>query len=349
MPDNELQNVNITKRVGRNVFEKPPRVSVVVPAYNSAKFICETLDSVIRQKFREHEIIVVNDGSPDTEEFERAIFLQQEDIIYIKQKNAGAGVARNTAIEHARGEIIAFLDADDIWMQSFLASQLVYLERHRYDMVYCDAQLFGMQSAYRRTFMETAPSVGEANFESILDLKCNVITSGTMARRQSIIDAGCFEIERVRAHDFHLWLRMAKNGAKIGYQRKQLLKYRVHLESLSGDAVSRVERERDAFERVARTIELTDDQKAIVERRITGLEADLAVEQGKAHLLHGNYREAQLAFRTANRHRRSAKLVLISLLTRIAPKMLLNFYRSNRQAEIALMPRRTNKIEQANG
>ena len=339
MSEHEARNKVIKKRIGRNVFDTPPKISVVIPAYNNAEFICETLDSVVGQKFREHEIIVVNDGSPDTVQFERAIKMRLEDIVYIKQRNYGAGVARNTAIEHARGGIIAFLDGDDVWLPDFLASQYVFLERHGYDMVYCDANLFGMRSAYRRTFMENAPSNGEADFDSILDLKCNVITSGTMARKQTIIDAGMFETERVRAHDFHLWLRMAKNGAKIGYQRKQLLKYRVHLDSLSGDSVSRVERERDAFERVGRTIELTENQKQIVKKRITGLEADLAVEQGKAFLLSGEFREAAVAFRVANRHRRSLKLTAITWLTRLAPRTLLKYYRSNRAAEIAFVPR----------
>lgn len=203
----------IVKRVGRNVFDAPPRISVVIPAYNVADFIAETLDSVIAQRYREHEIIIINDGSPDTEKFERAINTRLEEIVYIKQPNAGAGAARNTAIEHARGEIIAFLDGDDIWLPEYLASQYVFMQRHGYDMVYCDAVLFGLNSPYRRTFMETAPSEGEANFESILDLRCNVITSGTLARKQAIIDAGMFETERVRAHDFVLWLRMAKRGA----------------------------------------------------------------------------------------------------------------------------------------
>ncbi len=329
----------LSKRTGSNVSERMPRVSVIIPAYNSAEYIAETLDSAIKQRFREHEIIVVNDGSPDTKAFEFAIGPYLEDIVYIKQRNAGAGVARNTGIENARGDIIAFLDADDIWLPDFLASQLIFLERESCDMVYCDAMLFGMQSAYRRTFMETAPSTGEANFDSILDLRCNVITSGTMARKKVIIDAGSFETERVRAHDFHLWLRMAKNGAKIGYQRKQLLKYRVHLDSLSGDAVSRAERERDAFERVARTIELTEEQKTIVKKRIAELEADLAVEQGKALLLNGNFREAEAAFRSANNYRKSSKLAVVSLLTRVAPQMLLKFYRSNRSDEIAFIER----------
>ena len=338
MLEHASRNKVISKRIGRNVFDTPQKISVVIPAYNNAEFICEAIDSVVGQKFREHEIIVVNDGSPDTAQFERAIRMRLEDIVYIKQRNSGAGVARNTAIEHARGGIIAFLDGDDAWLPDFLAAQYIFLERHGYDMVYCDANLFGMRSVYKRTFMETAPSHGEADFDSILDLKCNVITSGTMARKQAVIDAGMFETERVRAHDFHLWLRMAKNGAKIGYQRKQLLKYRVHLDSLSGDSVSRVERERDAFERVARTIELTENQKQIVKKRITGLEADLAVEQGKAFLLSGDFREATIAFRVANRHRKSLKLTAITWLTRIAPRTLLKFYRSNRAAEIAFVP-----------
>jgi teichuronic acid biosynthesis glycosyltransferase TuaG len=339
MPVLDNKTTYFSKRVGRNVFEAPPKISVVIPAYNAAQFIAEALDSVVAQKFREHEIIVVNDGSPDTDQLERAIKMRLEDIIYIKQRNAGAGIARNMAIEHARGEIIAFLDSDDVWYPEFLASQYVFMERHGYDLVYCDADIFGMRSPYRRTFMETAPSEGEATFESILDLKCNVITSGTMARKQNIIDAGMFESERVRAHDFMLWLRMAKNGAKIGYQRKQLLKYRVHLDSLSGDFVKRAERELEAFHRVKELVPLESHQLEIVERRLSGLEADLSVEKGKAYLLRGDYRDAAAAFNRANQHRRSIKLSAVALMTRVAPAALVKFYKTSRPAEIAFVPK----------
>ncbi len=129
MDEIEARNKSISKRVGRNVFEKPPKISVVIPAYNAAEYISETLDSVLAQKFREHEIIVVNDGSPDTDRFERAIRNRLEEITYVRQRNAGAGVARNTAIKMARGHIIAFLDGDDVWMPDFLASQYVFMQR----------------------------------------------------------------------------------------------------------------------------------------------------------------------------------------------------------------------------
>jgi glycosyltransferase involved in cell wall biosynthesis len=334
MPD---PSQDITVRVGRNVISGVPKISVVIPAYNSAATIEETLASAIAQKYREHEIILVNDGSPDTDQLERAIRTRLEDIVYIKQPNKGAGPARNTAIEHARGHLIAFLDADDIWEPQYLASQFVHLNRSSLDMVYCDAWLFGGGSAYRRTFMEGAPSVGECTFNAILDLKCNVITSGTIVKKEAVIAVGLFETERVRAHDFHLWLRIAGAGYKIGYQRKQLLKYRVETTGLSGDAISRVERELDAFRRVADTIVLGDKQLEIVARRIRGLEADLAVEQGKSFLLAGDYPEAALAFRVANRHRRSIKLSFITWLASHAPNMLAKRFRTHRRDEIALI------------
>ena len=133
----------IIKRVGRNTFDTTPKVSVVIPAYNAAEHIGDALKSIAAQKFREHEVIVVNDGSPDTEKFEKAMGDHLENITYIRQHNAGAGVARNTGIAAARGEIIAFLDADDVWLPEFLASQYIFLERNWYDLVYCDALLMG--------------------------------------------------------------------------------------------------------------------------------------------------------------------------------------------------------------
>ena len=337
MDSSENYNFGLQVSTGRNVFSWRPKVSVVIPAYNVAEFIGDTLESVAAQKFRDFEVIVVNDGSPDTVAFERAIRPHRENIIYIKQASLGAGAARNTAIKHARGEIIAFLDGDDIWLPEFLSSQVAFLGRG-YDMAYCDAQQFGMRSVLRKTFMESAPSSGEVTASSLLDFQCNVITSGTVATKTSLLSAGLFEPERARAHDFHLWVRMAKNGAKIGYQEKVLLKYRVHLDSLSGDSVSRVQREIDVFNRVRKSIELNEDERNILDRRLASLEADLQIECGKAFLLKEDFENAQMAFSEANRQRRSWKLTLVALAARFFPRMLLNHYRTRRSDDIAMVP-----------
>lgn len=330
----EAEPNEILRRIGRNVSDAVPLVSVVIPAYNTAAFIHETLESVFRQGFRSYEVIVVNDGSPDTEELERVLENRLEDITYIKQPNAGAGAARNTAIMAARGEIIAFLDGDDVWLPDYLESQIAFLKGESLDMVYCDAILFGLLFNNGKTYMQTAPSAGPADFAGILASRCNVITSGTLARKQSIVDAGMFDPGRIPGEDFLVWLRMAKNGARFGYQRKQLLKYRVRPDSSCGDSVTRAERAIEVYERVRQTLELTGRERDIVRRRLARLKADLAVEQGKAFLLQGEFGHAANAFRVANRRRASLKLIAVSLLSRFAPRTLVRHYVARRPFEI---------------
>src|SRR5262245_33441277 len=95
--------------------KQSPSVSVIIPAYNIAPFIAEALESVLAQTFTDYEIIVVNDGSPDTEELERVLAPYLSRIRYFKQENQGAGAARNAGLNVATGEYVAFLDGDDVW------------------------------------------------------------------------------------------------------------------------------------------------------------------------------------------------------------------------------------------
>lgn len=314
-----------------------PKVSVVIPAYNVSEFIVETLESAFSQTFKDFEVILVNDGSPDTVRFEELIKPYLGRIVYIKRPNGGVSVARNTAIENARGEIIAFLDGDDIWDREFLSSQLRFLESGGFDMVYCDAELFGMPSVEGRTFMQSAPSNGEVTVESLLDLRCHVITSGTIARKRSIEDAGMFETARVQSEDFHLWVRIAHRGFKIGYQRDVLTKYRVSPFGLSSNSINRVGRAIDVFERLDGAMKLNTRQRAILKRRISSFEADLKVEQGKAFLFERDFVAAAKAFRHAHQLRPSRKLALVSIASKIAPSLLLGIYKLAYPGEIAFI------------
>src|ERR1043166_10231639 len=83
-------------------------VSVIIPAYNAAGYIGETLDSVYAQTLTDFEVIVVNDGSPDTEDLEQALARFPSSLRYLKQENSGAAAARNTGIRAAQGEVVAF-------------------------------------------------------------------------------------------------------------------------------------------------------------------------------------------------------------------------------------------------
>ncbi len=136
-----------------------------MPAYNAAPYIGETLDSVFAQTFIDYEVIVVNDGAPDTLELERALVPYKSRIRYIKQENLGAGAARNEGLRAAQGEFIAFLDADDLWLPNYLEEQLKFIRANDFDLVCADAMHFGDSPlagrTYMEAFMETAPVEGE--------------------------------------------------------------------------------------------------------------------------------------------------------------------------------------------
>jgi glycosyltransferase involved in cell wall biosynthesis len=328
----------IFKLVGRRVKSSAPKVSVVIPAYNIADYIQETLDSVLTQTFKDYEIIVINDGSPDTEKFEKVLEKYLDEIIYLKHENVGVGPARNVAIGHSRGELLAFLDGDDVWLNDYLEEQIGFLEANNFDLVYTDAYLFGGSMLDGKTFMQTAASEGEANFESLLDMRCNVILSGSIAIKKTVLDAGNFEPKNVRAQDFHLWLRMAHSGARVGYQTKPLLKYRVRLDSLSGDSVQRVQREIDVYHRIMDAIELKESELEIVRKHLDRLEAEMEIERGKSFLLKGEFVSASESFEKANEYRHSSRLQMIIWLARFAPRLLLKIYRSRRADEIGFVP-----------
>ncbi len=101
-----------------------PLVTVVIPVYNSAKFLAAALDSVFAQTYRPIEVIVVDDGSTDNS---AEIVRDYPKVQYFYQSNQGVSVARNVAIAAAKGEFIAFLDADDLWKPEKLSLQIAYM------------------------------------------------------------------------------------------------------------------------------------------------------------------------------------------------------------------------------
>jgi len=105
-------------------------ISVVIPAYNAAPFIAETIGTVLKQSCARWELIVVDDGSTDDTEAVVRPFLSDARIRYVKQANAGVSAARNHGARLAKGEFLAFLDADDLWDERYLEKKLDYLARH---------------------------------------------------------------------------------------------------------------------------------------------------------------------------------------------------------------------------
>lgn len=327
------------KKIGQKA-NRSPRVSVIIPAYNVAGFIAETLDSVLAQDFTGYEIVLVNDGSPDTEKLEKVLEDYFEKIVYVKQENGGTARARNTGIENARGALLAFLDGDDIWLPEYLSGQIKFLTENNLEMVYADAFLFGEVRAAGETYMRKSPSAGAADFEGIVSGRCSVITSGTLVYKQKILEAGMFDaaLPRIGMEDFDLWLRLAKAGARIGYQRKILLKYRVSPNSLSGNSVQRARRNVVGLNIVREKLNLTPGEEKVLLQTLAEAEAELLLETGKAHLLREEFAEARKNFRAANAYYKKPKLKLIDLALTVSPRILVRLFKKQRAAELPFIP-----------
>ena len=323
----------LEKRVGRLVKSDAPRISVVIPAYNVAEYIAETLDSALAQTFSDFEIIVVNDGSPDTARLEKVLSAYFDKIIYLKQENGGAAAARNTAISEARGSLLAFLDGDDIWYPEKLAVQTAFLDANDYEMIYCDALLFGAPYYDGKTYMQGAPSKGKVTTEKLLEGGCNVLTSGTVALKEAIVKYGLFDLSAVWVEDFELWFRLCKNGVKIGYQEKVMVKYRTWAGNQTGSSVEKAERGIKALETVKNRNNLTESELQAWQNQSTLLKAELSLERGKHNLAKGNFTEARKNFAEANGYRQKFKLQALMLLLMISPNLVLKLFKNLRSAE----------------
>ena len=112
-------------------------VSIIMPSYNTAEYIAESIQSVLSQSYIDWEIIVVDDCSTDNTDEVVKPYLSDERIIYLKNEmNSGAAVSRNRALREAKGKWIAFLDSDDLWTPDKLSKQINFMEEHGYSFTY---------------------------------------------------------------------------------------------------------------------------------------------------------------------------------------------------------------------
>jgi glycosyltransferase involved in cell wall biosynthesis len=308
-----------------------PAVSIVIPAFKASRDIADALVSVFRQTFTDFEVIVVNDGSPDTAELEAALEPHQLRLRYMIQPNLGAAAARNTGVRAARGEYLAFLDADDIWRPEFLERQVGFLEAHPgCALVYSDALITGETPLARRRFAQTAPSNGPATLNNLLGQRCNIMLSTVVTRRQAVIDAGLFDETVRRGHDADLWFRMARLGATLDYQPLVLAERRARADGLSGDRLSELTRAIAVLERFGRIHALSTEERTTLSARLDYLQTEIEVEEAKRRLVEGNFAAARTRLARYRPARLKIRAVRLGLI--IAPRLLRRVYLSLRGA-----------------
>lgn len=297
------------------------RVAAVIPVYR-ARYLAACLTSALAQTRPPEDIIVVDDGSPDREEIARAVEPHRDRVTLIHQTNQGAGAARNRGILHASAELIAFLDADDLWTPGFLEAQIGLLrERRDLGLVYSNADIIGDSPLRGRLFMDTAPSSGEATVEALLGQRCTVITSSVVVRRDALLEAGMFDVTLRRGQDFDLWVRLAAQGTAIGYTRRPLATRRVHPHNLSGDRVAELQRAVTVLRVLAAKLSLSAHEARILEARLHMLRSQLQLEHGKRDLAAGDLAGATTRFRLAAAGGAGWKTRAVCLALRLAPRL----------------------------
>lgn len=207
-------------------------VSVVVPAYNGARYIEEALRSILAQTRQPCEIIVVDDGSTD----DTAVVVQTvgHAIRYLSQRNMGLAAARNTGIRNSRGDTIALLDADDLWEPQFLEVLTSLLARYpEAGGAYCGFQYVDHHG--RAVGTPSVRVVAPEAFHKALVADGNWLSAcGVIFRKRLAAEVGLFDESLRAAEDEDLWIRMSAHRAFVGVPAA-LVKYRRHETNMSKD------------------------------------------------------------------------------------------------------------------
>jgi hypothetical protein len=265
-----------------------PTFTVVIAAYNAAGTIAEAVDSALAQTMPALEVIVCDDGSTDG--IATALQPYGDRVMYLRKQRGGAASARNAALEHAKGEFFAVLDADDAYLPRRLEA-LTELAVARPDLdILCTDAFLEVDFRVVERFGEACPFEIVNQRSAILE-RC--FCAWPAVRQATLVAAGGFDESLHTGSDWECAIRLVHSGAVAGVVDEPLYRYRLHDRSVTADRV-RTLRDRVAFlERIRQTYDLGVGERAALARSLRRQRASLALT------------EAEAALRARSRHARS--------------------------------------------
>ncbi len=282
-----------------------PLVSVVIPAYNCAAYLEETLGSVLAQAGVELEVIVVNDGSTDeTAQIARRF---GDPVRVVDQANAGVCAARNHGLRLARGEFIALLDHDDYWLPGKLASQIATFAEHPEVDVVCTRFARWLPDPASGVFPQAATFLPESAAQGIdadrsgwiyhhFLIDSWVLTSTALARGSVMQASGGFDEQLPYGEDWDFWMRMARRSQFIRLLERTTL-YRQH-PTQGSRALRNFDYRTFLLERAAERWGLCSHDGRCVPRRVFKRQlAKYSTSFGLGHLKGGDGADRRLAAR----------------------------------------------------
>ncbi len=208
-------------------------VSIIMPSYNTAKFIAETIDSCLAQTYCNWELIIVDDCS--TDETDKVVAKYNDDRIrYIKnKKNSGAAVSRNRALKEAKGKWIAFLDSDDLWVPEKLEKQIKFMEENGYDFSYTEYCEIDEDSKPLGVKVSGPKTINKAGMFCYCWMGCLTV----MYNAEKV---GLIEIADIKKNnDYAMWLKVCRK-VKCHLLKEELAKYRKRGGSISNHSYKKL-------------------------------------------------------------------------------------------------------------
>lgn len=232
--------------------KESPKVSVIIPTYNRADLLRQAIRSVLLQTYDNFEIIIVDDGSTDNTSAVVGSF-SDDRIRYFWQENQERSAARNNGIREARGEYLAFLDSDDVWLSDRLAIQTKLLECHsqsplahgKYLRIDENNALVSPMEAYHRS-----NDIEVRDYSQDLELGCCVGILTVLVRRSAFEAVGGFDQQLSLAEDWDMWLRISELGPFCAVH-VPVSALRVHEDNSTNDVTGMLESNLKIVERTA--------------------------------------------------------------------------------------------------
>jgi glycosyltransferase involved in cell wall biosynthesis len=303
-----------------------PAVSILTPAFNSAAFIGETIESVLGQTWSDFELLIVDDGSTDgTLDAVRAAARGDSRVKSFSSAHGGPSMARNVALQHASGRLLALLDSDDVWEPQYLTSQLSLLDRHP-DISIVSANVLSRGGPLNGTpFWPITSGTHELGAHEPI-AQDNAVSVFAVFRREVFEQIGGFDPAFTGNEDYEFWLRAVNAGFRVMQNRAPLGRYRRRPGSVSSDEVRMLHGIIAVLESTGRMRGQLEAHRPLIDHRLRWFREELVKAEVRASLEKRDGVTASQRLQALSRLRNDWRLALGARLAAAWPDLAVGVY-----------------------
>lgn len=303
-----------------------PVVSILTPAFNSAAFIAETVESALQQSWSDFELLIVDDGSTDgTLDVVRTAARGDSRVKCLSGPHAGPAAARNVGLQHASGRFIALLDSDDVWDSRFLSEQLSLLDQHP-DISIVSANVVSRGGPHDGTpFWPITSGTHELRTHEPIAHE-DAVSVFAVFRREVVEHIGGFDTAFTGNEDYEFWLRAINAGFRVLQNRALLGRYRRRPGSVSSDDLRMLNGIIAVLEAAGRMRGRLEVDRPLINRRLRWFREECVKAEVRTSLENRDGVTASQRLQTLSRLRNDWRLALGARLAAAWPDLAVGMY-----------------------